>query len=223
MGSLSEEPCWRCCGSRHRRRRPTAAGTQAVVPTGHGTTRRTGRTTSSPTPEDTGGENALAFTASLSAPAPQPIEVTFATANGTATAPADFVGDSADEDDETMSAAIGLPDDPGSRRRDLRAAPSGFTDGFGIGTIADDDTTVVVPVPPAAELPALSAASVLSFPETRSCVSRRKFSIRLRIPEGLAVRDVVVRVNGKKVKTVKGTRKYRTCVAKKRSTGKPRV
>jgi hypothetical protein len=86
------------------------------------------------------------------------------------------------------------------------------------GTIIDDDPPGASPPaaaaasplpaspPPAAPLPPLRAADLLKFPSTKTCASRRRFSIRLRIPKGLAVRRAVVKVNGKQVQVVKGSR-----------------
>ena len=63
-----------------------------------------------------------------------------------------------------------------------------------------------VPGTPAATKPLPSFASVVTLPSTKKCVSRRVFRIRLRVPKGIAVTSAEVRVNGKRVKTVKRAR-----------------
>jgi hypothetical protein len=55
-------------------------------------------------------------------------------------------------------------------------------------------------------LPKLKLADVVRFPSTRRCVSRRKFRIRLRTPHGTKITLVSVRVNNKRVKTLRGRR-----------------
>lgn len=69
------------------------------------------------------------------------------------------------------------------------------------------------PEPPAPAVPAAPASAVapsieqlVTFPSAKRCASRRSFRIRLRIPKGFAVREAVVRVNGKRVRVVKGSR-----------------
>jgi CSLREA domain-containing protein len=57
---------------------------------------------------------------------------------------------------------------------------------------------------PPAKLPAFS--SFVTLPSARSCVSRRHFRIRLRIPKGVAVREARVFVNNKRVAVRKGKR-----------------
>lgn len=64
-----------------------------------------------------------------------------------------------------------------------------------------------VPVTPPVTKPALPAfATVVKLPSTKSCVSRRRFRIRLRIPKGVAASSAEVHVNGKRVRVVKGNR-----------------
>jgi uncharacterized delta-60 repeat protein len=117
----------------------------------------------------------------------------------------------------------------------------------------------VVPPPAAKPAPAaakLTLAQAVSFPPTKTCASRRKFGIRLRVPKNVAVKDATVSVNGKRVAVrkgsrlrstvdllhlpkgtftvtiqlrfadghvLKGSRKYHTCAAKRRGSGKPKV
>lgn len=52
----------------------------------------------------------------------------------------------------------------------------------------------------------VAAASINPLPVAKSCVSRRSFKIRLRIPRGDVATSATVKVNGKRVKTVKGSR-----------------
>jgi hypothetical protein len=61
---------------------------------------------------------------------------------------------------------------------------------------------VVTPAPKAPK----SVADVVSLPSTKRCVSRRKFSIRLRVPKGSPVTSASVAVNGKQVTVRRGTR-----------------
>ena len=115
-----------------------------------------------------------------------------------------------------------------------------------------DDSAFVRPVP--AGTPAISRIATL--PSSRRCLSKRRFKIRLREPEGDALASAVVRLNGKVIrtrtgdritapislrglpkgrytlkitaktvlgKTISGTRKYRTCVPKRRSGNRIRV
>jgi hypothetical protein len=49
-------------------------------------------------------------------------------------------------------------------------------------------------------------ARIVSLPSTRRCVSRRRFRIRLRVPRGVRVTRVEVRVNGRRVAVRRGTR-----------------
>ena len=49
---------------------------------------------------------------------------------------------------------------------------------------------------------AVASAKVIALPSTRACVSRRAFSIRLRVPKGERVVRAVVRVQGRKSLTV---------------------
>lgn len=65
--------------------------------------------------------------------------------------------------------------------------------------------TPPAPKPPAAAaLPKL--ASLVTLPATKQCVSRRKFSIRLRVPKGSAVTSAEVKVNGKRAAVRRGAR-----------------
>lgn len=73
---------------------------------------------------------------------------------------------------------------------------------------ADPPAVVTPPAPvvPPRPLPALKTSQVLSLPSARRCVSRRSFRIRLRTPRGASITRVVVRVNNKRVRTVRGRR-----------------
>jgi hypothetical protein len=66
------------------------------------------------------------------------------------------------------------------------------------------------PAPPAATATpvpaALKASAVVSLPSAKRCVSRRRFTIRLKRPAGATLASAVVTVNGKPVKTVTGRR-----------------
>lgn len=54
--------------------------------------------------------------------------------------------------------------------------------------------------------PAFGPGGVVSAPSNRTCRSRRNFRIRLRNPPGSTIVAAVVRVNGRRVKTVRGVR-----------------
>jgi predicted acyl esterase len=63
------------------------------------------------------------------------------------------------------------------------------------------------PAPQTAKRPKVVAGSAsASLPSSRSCKSRRSFTIRLRQPRGDALKSAVVTVNGKRVKTLRGKR-----------------
>ncbi len=119
------------------------------------------------------------------------------------------------------------------------------------------------PPPPAPPVPqpvfkpkAVAFSALVSLPSTRRCVSRRAFRIRLRVPSGVQISSAEVRVNGKRVRTIKrsritapvdlrnlprgrfsveirvkladgrtikGTRKYRTCTKKRRGGTGPQL
>ena len=60
------------------------------------------------------------------------------------------------------------------------------------------------PKPVAAALPVFS--KLVALPSTKKCVSRRKFSIRLRVPSGSNVIEARVNLNGKRAAVRRGTR-----------------
>jgi hypothetical protein len=69
------------------------------------------------------------------------------------------------------------------------------------------DPAAPAPVEPVPVKPArLVAADVIKLPASKACVSRRSFRIRLVQPKGTTIARVIVKVNGKRVKTVKGKR-----------------
>jgi hypothetical protein len=59
---------------------------------------------------------------------------------------------------------------------------------------------------PAVQPPAPAPQGAVLGQTQKSCVSRRVFSIRIRVPKGKKARSATVRVNNKKVKVVRGTR-----------------
>ncbi len=61
-------------------------------------------------------------------------------------------------------------------------------------------------LPPSAKPAAVRFNSLATLPSTRKCVSRRKLRIRLRVPKGVGVTSAEVRVNGRRVRTVKRSR-----------------
>jgi predicted thioesterase len=65
---------------------------------------------------------------------------------------------------------------------------------------------VAVPRRATPHVAALSIGRLVTLPPTRSCVSRRRFSIRLRVPKGSAVVSARVLVNGHSAAVRKGSR-----------------
>jgi hypothetical protein len=64
--------------------------------------------------------------------------------------------------------------------------------------------TTTPPVTKPAALPRIT--TLVTFPSTRKCVSRRHFGIRLRVPKGLKAVSATVLVNGKRVAVRRGAR-----------------
>src|SRR3954447_9871928 len=102
---------------------------------------------------------------------------------------------------------------------ELRARSAALEPGQSVGFVtrltADPpapptDTTTTTPPAPTAPAPVVAqpvaAASANPLPPATSCVSRRSFRIRLRIPRGDVATSATVKVNGKQVKVVKGSR-----------------
>lgn len=138
---------------------------------------------------------------------------------------------------------------------DPRIADAG-SDGARVDMGADE---LVVPAPTPvtpAPVPAPASGGAVLGAQQRSCVSRRAFRIRLRVPRGRTAVSARVRVNGKQVqvvrgrrlkapvvlrglpkgkvtvqitirlkggKTVKGTRRYNTCIPRLPGDGPPPV
>jgi hypothetical protein len=67
-------------------------------------------------------------------------------------------------------------------------------------------TPTATPTPTPAPPTAVKAEDVLSLPSAKSCISRRKFVIRVRAPHGLAVTSTSVFVNNRKAGTGRGSR-----------------
>jgi hypothetical protein len=59
---------------------------------------------------------------------------------------------------------------------------------------------------PSPQPPAPKLSDIVDLPSTRTCISRRKFTIMIRRPKGDAIKKAVVFVNGKKAKVRKGKR-----------------
>jgi hypothetical protein len=59
---------------------------------------------------------------------------------------------------------------------------------------------------PAPKPKAISAAKAFSLPSSKACLSRRSFTIRIRKVSGVTWVSAVVKVRGKRVKTVKRSR-----------------
>ena len=62
------------------------------------------------------------------------------------------------------------------------------------------------PDPPRPPAPRPVSTSAASLPSASRCVSRRRFRIRLVEPRGDALRSATVSVNGRRVRTIRGTR-----------------
>ena len=122
-------------------------------------------------------------------------------------------------------------------------------------TTSCDDSDFVRPVP--AGKPAITQIATLPKQGRKRCLSKRRFKIRLREPQGDALESAVIRLNGKVIrrrkagtritapvslkglpkgrytlkitartvlgKTISGTRKYRTCVPKRKSGRRIRI
>jgi uncharacterized delta-60 repeat protein len=85
-------------------------------------------------------------------------------------------------------------------------APTGTTETTPPPNTTTDTTTTATTPPAAAPAAAVSAAGSLPLPSARSCVSRRSFKIRLRVPRGGKAISAAVKVNGKKVSVLRGAR-----------------
>ena len=80
------------------------------------------------------------------------------------------------------------------------------------------------PQPPLPSLTALPAfTQLVKLPSTKKCVSRRKFSIRLRVPTRSKVVEAVVKVNGKRVAVRRGNRLRSTVDLRSLPKGRFRV
>ena len=72
---------------------------------------------------------------------------------------------------------------------------------------ADEFQSPTVEPEPTVQPPAPApAAGGVAGVQQRSCTSKREFRIRIRVPKGKKALSAVVRVNGKKVKVVRGKR-----------------
>lgn len=109
----------------------------------------------------------------------------------------------------------------GFRRAD-EGAPNGIRDLVIVARLLKDDTCAggappvpaasgpAAPSPPTPAAPAKSSlpafTSLVALPAAKKCVSRRRFSIRLRVPRDSAVLSAEVKVNGKRVAVRRGAR-----------------
>ncbi|WP_445150811.1 Calx-beta domain-containing protein [Baekduia sp. Peel2402] len=77
----------------------------------------------------------------------------------------------------------------------------------------DDYASVDTPTPVTStgtttkKKPTLPGSQFVSLPATRSCQAGRTFNVKLRQPKGHKIATAVLRLNGKVVKTVRGTRR----------------
>ncbi len=151
--------------------------------------------------EGTGGTTTLTFTVSLTNPSSQAVSVSFTSANGTATTPADYsvtttspltfnpgvitqtiavdiVPDAFDENNETftvtLTGALNATLDP-----DL-------PDTIGVGTITDDDATPTVSINDVAVTEGTGGTTTLTFTVTLSAVSGLNVSVPFTSADGTA-------------------------------------
>jgi hypothetical protein len=147
-------------------------------------------------PEGTGGTSDAVFTVSLDPVAAQPVTVAYATADGTAAAPADYasasgvltfppgtgvrtvvvpvVGDATDEPDEAFS--LNLSD----------AVNAAIGDGTGVGTIVDDDAAAALSVADAETMEGDGGTGTLVFPVTLSAPSGFPVTVDFATANGTA-------------------------------------
>ena len=132
-------------------------------------------------PEGTGSTSDAVFTVSLTPTASLPVTVAYATADGTAIAPADYTsasgvitfppgtgvravsvpvnGDATDEPDETFTLALSNPSN------------ATIADATGVGTIVDDDPAAALSVADAETIEGDGGTGALVFPVTLSAPS----------------------------------------------------
>lgn len=137
----------------------------------------------------------------------KPVAGTFSPGSPTAQVTVPIVDDQVHEDDRTFT--VRLTDAKGARIDGASATV----------TIRDDDPAPVVPPPPVrvprpvfplasgGPVSKLRASQLVALPSARSCRTRRPaaFRIRLREPKGTKIARTVVRLNGRVVKTARGT------------------
>ena len=149
--------------------------------------------------EGDAGTSNLTFTASLSAASALPVTFDWATAAGTAAAPADFTaasggrtivagattatvnvavkGDTLDEDDETFSLVLSNPGN------------ASIVDGNGTGTINDDDPFPLLSIDDASVSEGDAGTATLSFTASLSSVTGKSVSFDWATSPGTATAD----------------------------------
>ena len=102
--------------------------------------------------------------------------------------------------------------------RRANVPPEGVRDLPIVARLGKDDACGGAPAPPAGPAPAPARpaspaaatlptlASLATLPSAKTCVSRRRFSIRLRVPRDSTVASAEVQVNGKRVAVRRGAR-----------------
>jgi subtilisin-like proprotein convertase family protein len=137
------------------------------------------------------------FNVTLSEPAAGPVTVAFTTADGTATAGADYTATSGTltfapgDTVETVTVPI-LPDtlDENDETFNVNlSAPSGATisDGTGVGTITDDDLPPNIVVADVSQLEGNSGTTTFTFPVTLSAPSGKVVTVHFDTSDGTAV------------------------------------
>ncbi|GIK62226.1 MAG: hypothetical protein BroJett018_00200 [Chloroflexota bacterium] len=151
--------------------------------------------------EGTGGTTTLTFTVSLTNPSSQTVSVSFTSANGTATTPADYsvtttspltfnpgvttqtiavdiVTDALDENNETFTVTL-----TGATNATLDPVVANT---IGVGTINDDDATPTVSINDVAVTEGTGGTTTLTFTVTLSAVSGLNVSVPFTSADGTA-------------------------------------
>jgi len=184
---------------------PGSAGGRILWGTGRGNIRRTGAI--GPTPpasigdavvtEGNAGTTAATFTVSLAFAASSTATVSYATANGTATAGADYAASSgsltfpAGVTSQTLTVPVNgdLLDEPDETFVVSLSSPNGLTiaDGQAVGTILDDDLQPTLSVSNATAPEGNCAPSTAVFDVTLSAPSGRSVGVGYATADGTAV------------------------------------
>ena len=134
--------------------------------------------------EGNSGTTVATFTVSITPPASQPVAVSWATADGTAQAPGDYLADAgtlsfaSNEGSKTITVLVNgdnAPEGSEAFAVDITTADVSVGDGHGVGTILNDDS-----------IPSITISDV-SLPEGNSGTSYATFVVALSNPSGSTV------------------------------------